>query len=183
MLLRRPLSLPTMWTPWSWRRPRPRLRVLMVCAGNLCRSPMAEAVLRSKLAAAGLATTVAVDSAGTHGFRRGTRPDPRAVAQAAGRGYRLDGIRSRPLDAMDFSRFDLLLAMDHANLAALTERCPAEERQRLALLLAFDPASPTDEVPDPYFGSVQGFDAALDLIEPACDRLVAHLRQRLGGLA
>ncbi len=169
-----------MWIPWFRRRPRPRLQVLMVCAGNLCRSPMAEAVLRSKLASAGLDTAVAVDSAGTHGFRRGTPPDPRAVARAALRGYRLDGIRSRPLAAPDFARFDLLLAMDHANLAALTERCPAHQRQRLALLLPFDPARPTDEVPDPYFGNVQGFDAVLDLIEPACDLLVARLRQRLG---
>ena len=155
----------------------------MVCAGNLCRSPMAEAVLRSKLAGAGLDAVVAVDSAGTHGFKRGARPDPRAAAQAAARGYRLDSIRSRPLEADDFTRFDLLLAMDLANLAALTERCPAQQRHRLALLLPFDPASTTDEVPDPYFGNVQGFDTALDLIMPACDHLVAHLRQRLEGPA
>ena len=166
----------------SWfrrRREAPRLQVLMVCAGNLCRSPMAEAVLRSQLAAAGLGQAVAVDSAGTHGFRRGTRPDPRAVSQAKLRGYTLDGIKSRPLEAADFHRFDCLLAMDRSNLAVLTERCPAELRDRLALLLGVNPDNAVGEVPDPYFGPVQGFDAALDLIEPACARWVSVLRGRL----
>ena len=151
----------------------------MVCMGNLCRSPMAEAVLRAKLERAGLGRQVAVDSAGTHGFQRGSRPDPRAVAQAGRRGYLLGSLKSRPLAVADFSRFDLLLAMDHSNLAALKTRCPPEHQHRLALLLPFDAAAPTDEVPDPYFGSVEGFDAALDLIEPACDGLLVHLGTRL----
>ena len=168
-----------MFKNWFRRPAQPRLQVLMVCTGNLCRSPMAEAVLRRKLALAGLDSQVAVDSAGTHGFQRGTKPDPRAVAQAALRGYRLDGLKSRPVEVADFSRFDLLLAMDAGNLRILQDRCPPAERHRLALLLPFDAAATGDEVPDPYFGSVAGFDAALDLIEPACDGLLAHLGQRL----
>ena len=164
---------------WFRRRVRPRLQVLMVCTGNLCRSPMAEAVLRSKLSAAGLDGQVAVDSAGTHGFARGTRPDPRAVAQAGQRGYSLAGLKSRPLDGADFQAFDLVLAMDRSNLAILMERCPPEEQHRLALLLPFDKSADADEVPDPYFGSVDGFDAALDLIEPACDAVLADLQRRL----
>ena len=168
-----------MFESWFRRRARPRLQVLMVCTGNLCRSPMAEAVLRRKLAAAGLDDVVAVDSAGTHGFARGTRPDPRAVTQAHLRGYSLAGQKSRPLDGSDFHTFDLVLAMDRRNLDTLRERCPAEQQHRLALLLAFDKAAPADEVPDPYFGSVNGFDAALDLIEPACDAVLADLQRRL----
>ena len=164
---------------WFRREDPVRLRVLMVCMGNLCRSPMAEAVLRSKLAQAGLTPAVAVDSAGTHGFHKGSLPDPRAVAQAALRGYSLKGLKSRPLTTDDFSRFDFVLAMDCDNLDTLRERCPPAEHARLQLLLSFASSALADEVPDPYYGSVAGFDHALDLIEPACDGLVEDLRRRL----
>ena len=176
---------------WFSRRPPARLQVLMVCMGNICRSPMAEGVLRAKLEQAGLGGDVWVDSAGTHGFHRGAAADPRAVAQAALRGYRIAGLKSRPVAAADFSRFDMLLAMDQANLASLRERCPPAEQHRLHLLLACGLEAPdtlknpstvrVDEVPDPYYGSVAGFDAALDLIEPACDHLLMVLRRRLDG--
>jgi len=171
---------------------RPLYAVLMVCAGNLCRSPMAEAVLRAKLAGAGLANRVAVDSAGTHGFHRGAPADPRAVARAKLRGYRLAGRTSRPLARDDFSRFDLLLAMDRHNLATMVSRCPSGEQHRLGMLLppvaqkssfVTDDAAPLlGEVPDPYYGSMADFDLALDLIEPACDNLLSTLRHRLAGL-
>ena len=168
-----------MFKRWFRRSEHARLRVLMVCSGNICRSPMAEVVLRSKLQGAGLGDSVAVDSAGTYGFQRGTRPDPRAVAQAAQRGYALDGLKSRPVEAADFSRFDLLLAMDHGNLQTLQARCPPNQQHRLHLLLPFAPGALVDEVPDPYFGASAGFALALDLIEPACDGLLSELRRRL----
>ncbi len=167
---------------WFSRRPPARLQVLMVCMGNICRSPMAEGVLRHKLAQAGLADQVAVDSAGTHGFHRGAAADPRAVAQAARRGYLIAGLKSRPVVVADFSRFDLLLAMDHDNLATLQDRCPPAEQHRLHLLLPYaNPPGQTEGVPDPYYGSVAGFDVALDLIEPACDGVVLALQRRLAG--
>jgi len=176
---------------WFQRREAPRLQVLMVCMGNICRSPMAEGVMRAKLDRAGLAGQVAVDSAGTHGFHRGALPDPRATALAAQRGYRLDGLKSRPVVAADFSRFDLLLAMDRDNLATLRSRCPSGASGQLALLLPFAAQSPdrpatadaVDEVPDPYFGNVEGFAHALDLIEPACDGLLWVLQRRLTSAA
>ena len=155
--------------------------VLMVCMGNICRSPMAEAVLRTKLVHAGLERRVRVASAGTHG-ERGSPPDERAVAVAARRGYDLSGIRASRLQDADFDRFDLLLAMDEDNLAQLRRRCPAGLYERVRLLLEVAPRTDdVREVPDPYYGAVQGFEHVLDLLEPACDLLVIHLRQRLVG--
>ena len=168
-----------MFARWFRRSDPARVRLLMVCTANICRSPMAEAVLRDKLRRNGLATSVMVDSAGTHGFHKGTPADPRAVAQAALRGYQVGGLKSRPLVAQDFTRFDLLLAMDHDNLATLHKRSPPEAQDRLQLLLAHAPQLGADQVPDPYFGAASGFDHALDLIEPACDGLLTEIRRRL----
>lgn len=158
-----------------------RTAVLFVCLGNICRSPTAEGVLRTKLQRAGLDRSVDVASAGTHG-ERGAVPDARAVAAAARRGYDLSRIRSRRLIDKDFERFDLLLAMDLENLDYLTSKCPTPQRDRLGLLLERGaPALGLREVPDPYYGAPAGFERVLDLIEPACDGLLAHLRLHVGG--
>ena len=161
------------------RSPKPRLRVLMVCTGNICRSPTAEGVLRSQLDKAGLAELVEVGSAGTQAFHRGMPADPRAVAHAARRGYVLDRIRSRPVVDADFERHDLLLAMDRDHLEWLQERCPAALRDRLGLLLTHAPRLGADEVPDPYYGGPPSFDHALDLIEAGCAGLLPLLQDRL----
>ncbi len=151
----------------------PVLRVLMICMGNICRSPTAEAVLRQRLAAHGLNTQVEVDSAGTGGWHVGEAPDSRAQRHAEKRGYDLSRLRARRVVEADFQRFDLLLAMDEDNLSELQRLKPAGARAELRLFAAV-------EVPDPYQGGAQGFENVLDLIEQASDGLLAELRTRLG---
>lgn len=156
------------------------LRVLMVCMGNICRSPIAEGVLRAKLQQAGLHTRVVVDSAGTHGYHTGEAPDPRGIRAAAQRGYELANLRARPVLPEDFSRFDWLLAMDEANLAWLQRRMPEGAQARLDLLMAHASRHPgVREVPDPYYGAAAGFEHVLDLVDDACEGLVLRLSAEL----
>ena len=153
-----------------------RVRVLMVCMGNICRSPTAEAVLRRKLQQAGLQGQVLVDSAGTHGYHTGEGPDPRAVAAGSRRGYELAAINARPVQPDDFQRFDWLLAMDEDNLSWLQRKAPEGHQARIELLLAHARTQHDEsQVPDPYFGGPAGFDRVLDLVEDACDGLVTQL--------
>jgi protein-tyrosine phosphatase len=165
--------------PWQ-RRPEPAFKVLMVCMGNICRSPTAEAVLRQRLERAGLGRRIGVDSAGTHGGHAGDAPDPRAQRHAGRRGYDLSRLRARALRAEDFARFQLLLAMDEDNLATLQRlRPPAGGEIGLLMPYARRPGLPR-EVPDPYYSGPEGFEQVLDLIEAACDGLLAHLQAELG---
>jgi protein-tyrosine phosphatase len=151
----------------------PQLRVLLVCMGNICRSPTAEAVMRQRLLAQGLNERVQVESAGTGGWHAGEAPDSRAQRHALLRGYDLSKLRARRVVEDDFERFDLILAMDEENLADLQRMKPAKARAEARL---FAPV----EVPDPYHGGAQGFENVLDQIEQASDALVAELRGRLG---
>ncbi|SDG83823.1 protein-tyrosine phosphatase [Pseudomonas flavescens] len=154
------------------------MRVLFVCLGNICRSPTAEAVLRQRLQQAGLAERIEVDSAGTGDWHVGKAPDPRTQEAASRRGYDLSGLRGRQVSADDFSRFDLLLAMDTANLRDLQRLRPAQARGELDLYLRrYDLA--VDEVPDPYYGGSEGFEQVLDLLEQASDALLIELKGRL----
>ncbi len=153
--------------------------VLFVCMGNICRSPTAHGVFRQRVALAGLADQVRIDSAGTHSAHKGEPPDPRAQAQARLRGYALADLRSRPIADGDFHTFDLLLAMDHDNLAELRRRCPPEQHYRLRRMTEFCLRNSSPVVPDPYYGNAQGFEHVLDLLEDACDGLLAHVQQQL----
>lgn len=155
-----------------------KVRILFVCMGNICRSPTAEGVARAHFERAGLGKRVEIDSAGTHAYHCGDPPDPRTQKAAARRGYDLSRLRARRVKEADFLRFDLILAMDRDNLAALRKACPTELHGKLRLLLEYAPEAGGGEVPDPYYGGPDGFERVLDLIEAAAGGLVLAVRQR-----
>lgn len=134
--------------------------------------------MRHQVGAAGLADRIVIDSAGTGDWHVGEPPDSRAQAAARTRGYDLSALRARQVSAADFERFDLLLAMDEANLAELRRRCPPAYRDKVRLLMEFAPGAAETEVADPYFGGEQGFEQVLDQVERACAGLLDTLRSR-----
>ena len=167
-------------TTQSSNSQRPR-RILMVCTGNICRSPTAHGVLEKMVADAGLADRIAVDSAGTHGYHVGEAPDRRSQAHAARRGYDLSGQRARQLLAEDFLAFDLVLVMDGANESAARGICPPAEWHRVRRLTDFCTRHAAREVPDPYYGGERGFEEVLDLVEDGCAGLLAELSKHSRG--
>lgn len=154
-----------------------KVSVLLVCMGNICRSPTAEGVLRAYVEREGLGSLVEVDSAGTHGYHIGEAPDPRTRKAAARRGYDLSALRARQVSDFDFVRFDHILAMDRDNLLILQRACPPQHGHKLGLFLDYA-AGDEDEVPDPYYGGPEGFERVLDLVEAAAAGFVARMRSR-----
>ncbi|HEX4883543.1 MAG TPA: low molecular weight protein-tyrosine-phosphatase [Casimicrobiaceae bacterium] len=153
----------------------PRSSVLFVCMGNICRSPTAEAVFRERAARAGLDRYLDIDSAGTGSWHVGEPPDRRAIEHAARRGYDLTPLRARQVGPDDFQRFRWILAMDNQNLRELKALRPAHYEGHLGLMLDFAPSLGVREVPDPYYGGLEGFERVLDLLEHASERLLEHV--------
>lgn len=153
------------------------LRVLFVCMGNICRSPTAEGVLRKVLEDQGLGRLVEVDSAGTNGSHSGQRPDPRAQKAAKARGYDLSKLRAREIEPRDFDNYDFILAMDARNLQSLEKRCPDWHKEKLQRLLDYG-TTETKDVPDPFYGGLQGFETVLDLVENGVQGFVAEMRRQ-----
>lgn len=160
-------------------------RVLCVCLGNICRSPLAHVLVRDAAARAGLA--VEVDSCGTAGYHVGDRADPRSEETATRHGLDLSRHSGRQLDPrVDFDRFDLVLCMDDSNLsdvlkarrAAGKEGSRAEVRKMLEF--ASDEARRGGSVPDPYYGGDDGFEKVYRMLEDSAPRALAHLAERLG---
>jgi len=149
--------------------PGPSYRVLLVCLGNICRSPTAEAVFRRLVEQEGLADRIEIDSAGTGDWHVGSAPDARATEAAARRGIELTG-RARQVTLEDFEEYDQLLAMDAANVRDLRELAPPGTEHKVRLFADID-------VPDPYYGGERGFDEVLDIVEKASRRLLDELRQ------
>lgn len=157
-----------------------KTRVLLVCTENICRSPMAEGLLRHYLQESDLHNRVEVSSVGTRASLPGCRPDQRAQKAAASRGIDISGIRARRVTARNLRRSDLVFVMDSANMRDLLQMCPVEQQGKISYLLSHQVGQPLLEVPDPYFGSAEGFARVFQIIDDAMADLVSYIRSRIG---
>ena len=158
-----------------------KVSVLFVCLGNICRSPTAEAVFRTRAEARGLMPQLHIDSAGTAAYHVGKSPDARATRAGRERGYDLTPMRARQATGSDFTHFDHVLAMDEENLANLDRLYHESGGQGTPPRMFLEFATQRSEraVPDPYYGGADGFEHVLDLCEAAADGLLDHIEQTL----
>lgn len=157
------------------------IRVLLVCMGNICRSPLAHGVVRQRLQESGLADRVALESAGTHGYHAGSPPDDRAQTAARRRGIEISDLRARHVEQSDFELFDLILAMDDENMAVLRDASAEEHHHKIHLFMEFAIGDEGRGVPDPYYGGPIGFERVLDMVEEAAEGLVARIQAEMAG--
>lgn len=155
-----------------------KIKVLMVCMGNICRSPLAHGLFEHQIREAGLGERVHVDSAGTHAYHVGEPPDPRSQETARGHGIDLSVQRARQVVAEDIVEYDYVLAMDEDNLMILQDLCPPGHEHKIRLFMEFAPDVGQRVVPDPYYGGPSGFDRVFDLVEAAAAGLLEEIRTR-----
>ncbi|MDX1438264.1 MAG: low molecular weight protein-tyrosine-phosphatase [Rubricoccaceae bacterium] len=157
------------------------IRVLFVCLGNICRSPLAEGIFREKVNTAGLGNRFEVDSAGTGSWHVGDRPDARMMRTASGRGIDLSGLRGRQVQREDLERFDHVFVMDRSNLHDTLYLDPnGDHGTRVRLFREFDPEPDDYQVPDPYYGGPDGFDHVFDIVERTSEAILERLREIYG---
>jgi protein-tyrosine phosphatase len=154
-----------------------RMKILMVCLGNICRSPMAEGILRHRAQEAGL--DLSTDSAGTSGYHIGEAPDHRATRALQGHGIDISDLRARQFTSSDFQRFDLIFAMDTSNLDDMLELASTDALAAKAkLVMDLVPENALRSVPDPYYGGHEGFEQVYHMLDEACIALVQQLQAR-----
>ncbi|MGV8959248.1 MAG: low molecular weight protein-tyrosine-phosphatase [Stenotrophomonas sp.] len=153
------------------------MKLLMVCLGNICRSPMAEGALRARIEQSAMAGRVQVDSAGTSDWHIGRAPDPRAIACARGHGVDIAGLRARQLQVEDFVRFDRVFCADQANLQDALPLAGGAGGQRLALWLPWAGIEGDGSIPDPYYGGPEDFEHTWALVDAAAQATVLRLMQ------
>lgn len=155
------------------------MRILFVCMGNICRSPMAQGVFEKLLSQHGLSDQVLVESAGTHAYHLGKMPDERAIRAARERGIDIAHLRARQVEPGDFEEYDLVVVMDEQNYDTLLFTSARRHQHKLKFLLDYAPHLKTRNLPDPYYGTDIGFDRVMDMIEDACEGLLHHLQEQM----
>ena len=149
------------------------MKILMVCLGNICRSPLAEGILKSKLP-----TDFVVDSAGTSAFHRGECPDERAIQVAKNHGVDISMQRSRPFQVWDCDEFDRIYCMDQSNLKNILQFTDNDShKEKVSLILDILENSNYTEVPDPYYGGREGFELVYKLLDEACEKIANDLKK------
>jgi len=156
-----------------------KLKILFVCMGNICRSPTAEGVFKTKLKNSKLDEQIHVDSAGTHNYHPNSPPDSHSQLHALKRGYDLSNLRARAVNEGDFENFDLLITMDWDNRALLEQRCPPLLHHKIRGFAEFLKTSDATVIPDPYYGDEKNFEYVLDLVEEACEGLMEFVIKKV----
>jgi protein-tyrosine phosphatase len=156
-----------------------KISVLIVCTGNICRSPTAEGVMRHLAKKRGLADRVRIESAGTHDYHVGEPPDPRTLEHAAKRGYDLSTQRASQVKPEDFETFDYILAMDRGHLRMLRAMAPEGAKAKLGMFLEASGQWNGEDVPDPYYGGNAGFEHVLDMVEEAAGRWLDRIEAEM----
>ena len=149
------------------------VKVLFVCLGNICRSPLGEAIFREKIRKLNIEHTYQTDSCGTSNYNIGDDPDPRTVLSAHKNGIPISH-QARQLSRADLKTFDLILAMDRNNLSSILELCDETDRSKVKLLRSYDPFGAGD-VPDPYYGAEKDFDYVFEVLNRSIDSLITTL--------
>lgn len=159
------------------------INILFICMGNICRSPSAEGFFARALQYSDYKDRVSIDSAGTHSYHIGQAPDPRAVDIASNFGVDISKLRARKVRKSDFDDYDLMIAMDSGNLANLKAIRPSGSTARLKMMMKFHPDGHPEDVPDPYYGGIDGFTYMCELLDSATAGLLKDVEERLGRAA